>query len=44
MKYKFMKLVMNTPDVIPDTLTKFYIQILFRLWVVPFLISAMFEF
>jgi hypothetical protein len=44
MHAKFMKFVFHTPHVIPDLLTKWHIQILLGLHVVPFLISAMIEF
>jgi hypothetical protein len=39
-----MKFVMHTPCVIPDLVTKWHIQILLCLVVVPFLSSVMFEF
>jgi hypothetical protein len=41
---KFIKFVMHAPHVIPGVLTKWHIQILLRLAVVPFLSSVMFEF
>jgi hypothetical protein len=41
---KFMKFVMHNPHVISDPLTKWPIQILLGLHVVPFLSSAMIEF
>jgi hypothetical protein len=39
---KFMKFGMHSPNDISDVLTKWYIQILLCLAVVPFLISIMF--
>jgi hypothetical protein len=42
MHAKFMKFDMHSPNGISDVLTKWYIQILLRLAVVPFLISVMF--
>jgi hypothetical protein len=39
-----MKFVMRTPHVIPNLLTKWHIQIILGLYVVPFLSSAMIEF
>jgi hypothetical protein len=44
MHAKFMNFVMQTPHVIPDLLTKWHIQILLGLQVVPFLSSTIFEF
>jgi hypothetical protein len=38
-----MNFVMHTPHVIPDPFTKWHIQILLGIQVVPFLSSAMIE-
>jgi hypothetical protein len=44
MHAKFIKLGMRAPHVISNDLTKWYIQIILCLSIVPFLSYAMFEF
>jgi hypothetical protein len=44
MQSEFMKLVMHTPRVIPDVLTKWHVQLLHILAAIPFISPTMLEF